>query len=74
MCMRFCARAIGLHGTGELDAGAEPLVIDAAFLDNLVNQMEEVRSTITSEKAYANLEDQDQQQRSLRGWLDTQAE
>ena len=58
---------------GQPDTEATPLVIDDAFLDEFVNQMEEVQSTVTSEELYANLADQDQQQRGLQAWLNTQA-
>jgi hypothetical protein len=56
---------------GELHAEAEPVVIDAAFLDTFVDQMEEVRSSVTAEELYAHLMDQDQQLRRLQAWLDT---
>jgi hypothetical protein len=58
---------------GGPDAEAEPMVIDAAFLDTFVDQMEEVRSSVTAEELYANLMDQDQQLRRLQAWLDTHA-
>ena len=56
---------------GVSDGEAEPFVIDDAFLDSFIDQMEEVRSTVTSEELYANLADQEQQQRGLQAWLDT---
>jgi len=55
----------------EPDAEAEPVVIDAAFLNTLMDEIEEVQSTVTAEELYANLADQDQQQRRLQVWLDT---
>jgi hypothetical protein len=59
--------------SGEPHAEAEPMVIDAAFLDTFVDQMGEVRSPVTAEELYASLMDQDQQQRRLQEWLDTHA-
>jgi hypothetical protein len=56
---------------GEPHAEAEPMVIDAAFLDTFVDQMEEVRSSVTAEELYANWVDQDRQLRCLQAWLDT---
>ena len=55
---------------GEPDANAEPLVIDAAFLEAFVEQMEELQSTVTAEELYANLADQDLQLQRLQAWLD----
>jgi hypothetical protein len=57
----------------EPDADAEPLVIDAAFLEAFVDQMEEVRPTVTAEELDANLADQEMQRRRLQAWLATNA-
>ena len=49
------------------------MVIDAAFLDTFVDEMEELRSSVTAEELYANWVDQDRQQRRMQEWLDTHA-
>jgi hypothetical protein len=57
--------------SGEPHAEAAPVVVDEAFLDTFVDQMEELRSSVTAEELYAHLMDQDQQLRRLQAWLDT---
>ena len=56
----------------EGQAEAEPFVIDEAVLNDFVNQIRVEQFTLTSEEVYANLADQERQQRELLNWLDSQ--